>query len=125
MEFIDYISKKESVEISKEKGRFKNFEGSLYDGDNYLYNKYQGKSAGKISDNEWFELDKQISKYGIKMFLSDDSHKIEHLGRHFDEAELLAKNCGAGKNLIADYREIIKKSHAPFLDLNKLQERTL
>ena len=66
IEFIDYESKCESIELSKERGRFNNFEGSVYDGKNFLYNKYKGKSAGKISDEQWKELDSQIEKYGIR-----------------------------------------------------------
>ena len=66
MEFIDYISKCESVELAKSKGRFNNFAGSVYDGENYLYNKFKGKSAGKILDEQWLELDKEITKYGIR-----------------------------------------------------------
>jgi len=66
MEFIDYISKCESVELSKNKGKFNNFEGSVYDSENYLYNKFKGKSSGKISDEQWLELDKEIAKYGIR-----------------------------------------------------------
>lgn len=66
MEFIDYVSKCESVELSKERGRFNNFSGSVYDSENYLYNKYKGKSAGKVSDEQWRELDEQIKQYGIR-----------------------------------------------------------
>ena len=66
MEFIDYISKCESVELAKSKGRFNNFAGSVYDEENYLYNKFKGKSAGKIFDEQWLELDKQIKKHGIR-----------------------------------------------------------
>lgn len=66
MEFIDYVSKCESVELAKNKGKFNNFEGSVYDGENYLYNKFKGKSSGKILDEQWLELDKEIKKYGIR-----------------------------------------------------------
>ena len=66
MEFVDYISKCESVELSKNKGKFNNFAGSVYDSENYLYKKFRGKSSGKISDEQWLELDKEIKKYGIR-----------------------------------------------------------
>lgn len=66
IEFIDYESKCESIELSKKRGRFNNFKGSIYDQENYLYNKYKGKSAGIISDEKWKELDEQIKKYGIR-----------------------------------------------------------
>ncbi|MDD3238416.1 MAG: adenosylcobalamin-dependent ribonucleoside-diphosphate reductase [Candidatus Gastranaerophilales bacterium] len=66
MEFIDYHSKVQSIEFAKSRGKFNNFEGSIYDGQNFLYNKYKGKSAGIITDDMWADLDEQIEKFGIR-----------------------------------------------------------
>ncbi len=66
IEFIDYHSKFESVELAKQRGKFRNFKGSIYDGGNFLYEKYKDASAGKISDDDWKYLDAQIREYGIR-----------------------------------------------------------
>ncbi len=66
IEFIDYHSKLESVELSKQRGKFPSFEGSIYDGSNFLFDKYNGKSGGKISDDDWKYLDEEIQKHGIR-----------------------------------------------------------
>ena len=71
MEFIDYQSKLESIELSKSRGRFGNFKGSVYDGifkdgKPFLTYKYQGKSAGIITDEMWEEMDAEIAKHGIR-----------------------------------------------------------
>lgn len=66
MEFIDYHSKVESIELAKSRGAFNNFQGSVYDKGDFLANKYAGKSAGMISDEDWKNLDAQIKEFGIR-----------------------------------------------------------
>lgn len=66
MEFIDYHSKSEAIELAKSRGAFENFKGSIYDGENYLYEKYKGKSAGLITDDMWKELDALVKQFGIR-----------------------------------------------------------
>lgn len=66
MEFIDYHSKVESIELAKTRGSFNNFIGSVYERGNFLSNKYTGKSAGMISDEDWKNLDAQIKEFGIR-----------------------------------------------------------
>ncbi|MCK5176939.1 MAG: vitamin B12-dependent ribonucleotide reductase, partial [Candidatus Aenigmarchaeota archaeon] len=66
MEFIDYHSKIESIELAKTRGKFLNFKDSIYDSKNFLYEKYKGKSGGKISDEGWKYLDEQIQEHGIR-----------------------------------------------------------
>lgn len=66
MEFIDYHSKIESLELAKSRGAFNNFKGSVYERGNFLSNKYKGKSAGMISDEMWADLDAKIKQFGIR-----------------------------------------------------------
>lgn len=66
MEFIDYHSKVESIELAKTRGSFNNFKGSVYERGDFLTKKYTGKSAGMISDQDWKNLDSLIKEFGIR-----------------------------------------------------------
>ena len=66
MEFIDYHSKAQSINLSETRGKFKGFDESVYARPDYLYNKYKGKSAGVIIDEMWKDLDNRIAKSGIR-----------------------------------------------------------
>lgn len=37
---------------------------------------------------------KTVAEYNIPVLISDDAHKIEQIGRHFDEAVKFARKCG-------------------------------
>lgn len=66
MEFIDYHSKVESIELAKTRGAFNNFKGSVYEKGTFLTNKFTNKSAGMITDAQWKNLDAQIKETGIR-----------------------------------------------------------
>ncbi len=66
MSFIDYISKNESVELAKERGRFKNFKGSVYEDPHYFSKKFEGKTSNKVSAQMWAQLDEDVQKYGLR-----------------------------------------------------------
>ncbi|MFA5499438.1 MAG: vitamin B12-dependent ribonucleotide reductase [Candidatus Cloacimonadia bacterium] len=57
MEFIDYYSKYQSVELAKKKGAFTNFKGSIYE---------KGKLEREGGKLDWKGLIADIKKYGIR-----------------------------------------------------------
>lgn len=66
MSFIDYISKDESVEMAKERGRFNNFEGSIYEKPHYFEDKFGSKNCAKVTQKMWADLDSKVQKYGLR-----------------------------------------------------------
>lgn len=66
MSFIDYVSKDESVEMAKERGRFNNFEGSIYENPHYFEDKFGSKLCAKVTQKMWVDLDSKIQKYGLR-----------------------------------------------------------
>ena len=66
MSFIDYVSKTESVELAKERGRFNNFEGSIYENPHYFEDKFGSKNCAKVTQKMWADLDSKIQKYGLR-----------------------------------------------------------
>lgn len=66
MSFIDYISKDESVEMAKERGRFNNFEGSIYENPHYFEDKFGSKNCAKVTQKMWADLDSKVQKYGLR-----------------------------------------------------------
>ena len=66
MSFIDYVSKTESVELAKERGRFNNFEGSIYENPHYFEDKFGSKNCAKVTQKMWADLDSKVQKYGLR-----------------------------------------------------------
>lgn len=66
MSFIDYVSKIESVELAKERGRFNNFKGSVYENPHYFSKKFEGKTSNKVSPKMWAQLDEDVQKFGLR-----------------------------------------------------------
>jgi len=64
--FINFISKKASVDLAKERGSFEKFNESKYTTEDNIFKKYSNHPTNKISDEQWLELEKEVKKYGIR-----------------------------------------------------------
>lgn len=64
--YINYVSKKASVELAKERGAFGKFSESKYVTEENIIRKYSKKPTKIITENQWIELDKEIKESGIR-----------------------------------------------------------
>lgn len=51
--------------------------------------------------NTW--MLKELCKRGVPTLISDDAHRVEHLGQHFELAEELLKTCNCQKRFCLDF----------------------
>ena len=65
MEYINYYSKVESINLAKERGSFPAFEGSIYDG-GYPRFPFEADDEERHLTLNWDELREKIKKYGIR-----------------------------------------------------------
>lgn len=69
MEYIDYTSKKASVELARVRGAFPNFRGSVYDGENPFRAKAAKSSLRGPTGRpplSWEALGREVGEYGIR-----------------------------------------------------------
>lgn len=64
--FINFISKKASVDLAKERGPFEKFNESKYATENNILKKYSNHPTNKISEEQWLGLEKEVKEYGIR-----------------------------------------------------------
>jgi len=65
MEYINYYSKVESINLARERGSFPAFKGSIYDGD-YPRFPFEADDEEKHLTLNWDKLREKIKKYGIR-----------------------------------------------------------
>ncbi|MDZ7587312.1 MAG: hypothetical protein U0946_06145, partial [Patescibacteria group bacterium] len=67
LSFINYHSKRSSVELAKQRGAFKMFNESQFVGENnHLMNRIASEQTKTVSKNEWADLIKEIKENGIR-----------------------------------------------------------
>lgn len=64
--FINFISKKASILLAKERGSFLEFFNSKYMTDNNIIRKYAGRPTETVSKEKWVDLEKEIKINGIR-----------------------------------------------------------
>ncbi|PIR44084.1 ribonucleoside-diphosphate reductase [Candidatus Wolfebacteria bacterium CG10_big_fil_rev_8_21_14_0_10_31_9] len=63
MEFVNYYSKVESVELSKERGRLKDFDKTFYKEGRLPFAGFKDKSSWHL---DWKDMSKKIKKFGVR-----------------------------------------------------------
>jgi ribonucleoside-diphosphate reductase alpha chain len=67
LSFINYHSKRASVELAKQRGSFEMFDESQFaSGDSYVMNRLASEQTETVSKNEWLDLIKEIKERGIR-----------------------------------------------------------
>ena len=68
LSFINFHSKKYSVELANDRGNFAGWESSKYaeEGRNFLKDKFGDKESRKITEADWRGLDKMIERRGLR-----------------------------------------------------------
>ncbi len=64
--FINYISKKASVKLAKDRGSFGKFNESKYVSEENIINDYSKKPTKLVTNEQWLELEKEIKINGIR-----------------------------------------------------------
>lgn len=64
--FINFISKRESVELAKSRGFFESFSESKYVSDDNIISKYSKSETATVSKEMWLDLEKDIKENGIR-----------------------------------------------------------
>ncbi|MCS7364923.1 MAG: adenosylcobalamin-dependent ribonucleoside-diphosphate reductase, partial [archaeon GB-1867-035] len=65
MEYINYYSKVESINLARRRGRFPAFKGSIYDGDNPRF-PFEADDEVKQYTLKWNDLRNRIKRFGIR-----------------------------------------------------------
>jgi ribonucleoside-diphosphate reductase alpha chain len=64
--FINYVSKKESLELAKQRGPFESFAESKYVTGGDLISAYSKRETGSVAGEMWRELIRDVQKWGLR-----------------------------------------------------------
>ncbi len=64
--YINYVSKKTSIDLAKQRGSFGKFDESKYVSEDNIIKNYSHKATDTVSKDQWIELEKNIKLNGIR-----------------------------------------------------------